>query len=626
MPDNVVPFEKSPAVLRARRDIEHQIKSGSDFWGGLRLKTQLNTLVSVARLPAELLALIFRAYIDLYVQKTTYLYDLHYRRGRPKSAKCYQWFGITHVCRDWREVALGTPWLWVDITITRIECVQQMLARSKNAPLTVHGHIDRSRVEVLKLIWREDLHRIRDLDVALSDEILEELPIGDSRNTPIFRSLRLSTGKPQLWDVNDDALSSPFISSLASASLEEVNLLGFSLQSFQVLVPVSTLITLRWCTVERPVEVRAVLALLRNMPLLRTLKLRGLTAASRRDITSGPVDLPQLQCLHIWSAVTPCAELLAHLSLPVGLTMHLVIERFDGLHMWEYSRIMEPVLVAIHNITSSDPLRTISVTKSEIPPLGSPLSGYGYAFDLKAWTTVVAPESHIPSADPRIRLTLQNERYPQRELVKAIVPALPLDEVNYLRVEEGLGYFQAWKETFRQLRNIKTLHVYEVAAESLPDSLCFNDSFANKQAIRDSHTGVADNSGSGDAEPGGQLFPCLEYLRLERVMFFDDFKAPTHQDFMQKLFIALKSRSAMFLHLDVCGGINFTGREADLLKTVVHELTWDEVVEIEQPDSETTASDGEEYEEENDKSSFHRDSQTDDVHHANPDDMPFRVY
>ena len=44
---------------------------------------------------------------------------------------------MRHVCREWRDIALNTPNLSTVICLTRLECVQEMIERSKSLPIHV---------------------------------------------------------------------------------------------------------------------------------------------------------------------------------------------------------------------------------------------------------------------------------------------------------------------------------------------------------------------------------------------------------------------------------------------------------------------------------------------------------
>ncbi|KAF6756823.1 hypothetical protein DFP72DRAFT_1044578 [Ephemerocybe angulata] len=88
----------------------------------LALKAFRNTMSRTAALPAEILSDIF-----LYVAFDCRL------NCRPAA-----WIPrVTHVCRQWRDVAISSPSLWTDICFRTPELMQLMLERSRNAPLTL---------------------------------------------------------------------------------------------------------------------------------------------------------------------------------------------------------------------------------------------------------------------------------------------------------------------------------------------------------------------------------------------------------------------------------------------------------------------------------------------------------
>ncbi|KAI0290887.1 hypothetical protein BC826DRAFT_1106216 [Russula brevipes] len=51
----------------------------------------------------------------------------------------FRWISVTHVCRHWRQVALGDSSLWARISGYQISTawISEALARARNAPLTI---------------------------------------------------------------------------------------------------------------------------------------------------------------------------------------------------------------------------------------------------------------------------------------------------------------------------------------------------------------------------------------------------------------------------------------------------------------------------------------------------------
>lgn len=82
-------------------------------------KTRQNELAPVSKLPDEILQQIFLVLRDSS--------DLDFKK----------WYQVTHICRYWRNVTLGSPSLWTRLTTSPPALIQMMLERSQKAPLQV---------------------------------------------------------------------------------------------------------------------------------------------------------------------------------------------------------------------------------------------------------------------------------------------------------------------------------------------------------------------------------------------------------------------------------------------------------------------------------------------------------
>ena len=82
-------------------------------------------------LPPELLADVFFWYIMCVHQARMTTLE-----GTPTP---YCWLVVSHVCRLWRSIALEYPHLSTHICLTRPSCVMEMVSRSGNLPLHIHG-------------------------------------------------------------------------------------------------------------------------------------------------------------------------------------------------------------------------------------------------------------------------------------------------------------------------------------------------------------------------------------------------------------------------------------------------------------------------------------------------------
>ena len=174
-----------------------------------------NTLSPACCLPSELLANIF---IHCALN--------HHNYPRYSSTKTVpSWVNISYVCRYWRSVALDCPTLWTYHFVASLRWTEELLARSKQAPLRI-------RIVSKRRSWRWGLieklidhaERIQEFDIEFpkrcNNQILSQLSSPAPRlqnlkisahntsssrplvlfdgDTPALRTLELS-GCPVLW-------------------------------------------------------------------------------------------------------------------------------------------------------------------------------------------------------------------------------------------------------------------------------------------------------------------------------------------------------------------------------------------------------------------------------------------
>ncbi|KAG2013000.1 hypothetical protein CC2G_009943 [Coprinopsis cinerea AmutBmut pab1-1] len=123
--------EKNMAAIAA---LDHHIGEWQVQLSGLQ--STRNNLVRIARLPDEILAVIF-----LFVAAGTHCVT--------------KWARVTWVCRRWRNAALRCPELWSQLNdSTPHPWIDVMVSRSQKALLSVridHYHRERSRIPRSKL-------------------------------------------------------------------------------------------------------------------------------------------------------------------------------------------------------------------------------------------------------------------------------------------------------------------------------------------------------------------------------------------------------------------------------------------------------------------------------------------
>ncbi|RPD66697.1 hypothetical protein L226DRAFT_529106 [Lentinus tigrinus ALCF2SS1-7] len=111
----------------------------------LRLKRLFNSSSRIARLPTHILSRIFLAHATTFYQRRlAYFNGVRGEHiGDSTHKDLYSWTTVAHVCRYWREVALGCAQLWTTIVLDeRVspQFTKLLLERSRGLPLNVVLH------------------------------------------------------------------------------------------------------------------------------------------------------------------------------------------------------------------------------------------------------------------------------------------------------------------------------------------------------------------------------------------------------------------------------------------------------------------------------------------------------
>ncbi|KAF8199130.1 hypothetical protein BJ912DRAFT_689408 [Pholiota molesta] len=126
-------FEQNLQTEEACRRLEEAIST---------FQPRMDAPAPISSLPPEIICKIF-----LFVQAEGSRCD---RRScdRPgfygKRIHPLQWIKLTHVSRHWRNIAVHSPSLWVDLPIRNLLWVEEMLKRSKAADLMIEAHLNSS--------------------------------------------------------------------------------------------------------------------------------------------------------------------------------------------------------------------------------------------------------------------------------------------------------------------------------------------------------------------------------------------------------------------------------------------------------------------------------------------------
>ncbi|TFK72268.1 hypothetical protein BDN72DRAFT_957431 [Pluteus cervinus] len=146
------------------------------------LKRKSNTLSFINRLSSDILLYIF-TYVQTSRDPGEEIYDPTYIFNDVPVAltKPIIWIrSITHVCSQWRDIALSYPVLWTTIQSCSGAWKQEVLTRSRSAPLSIVcqawidstglrkvGNTSPSHAQGLKQILEHHIHRAKTLELYL---------------------------------------------------------------------------------------------------------------------------------------------------------------------------------------------------------------------------------------------------------------------------------------------------------------------------------------------------------------------------------------------------------------------------------------------------------------------------
>ena len=241
------------------------------------LKGRHNSLSPISRHPAELLSRIFELLA-------------HSEDSRPFQRRTH-WVGVSHVCSQWRHIALECLRLWSHITcFPYSRWAMEMLKRSKMAPLTVEGRAGwgpiASAQDKVVTAALEQLSRIEHLTLTLH-------------------------GLPKLKDIFS-CLSgaAPLLHTFQVTSDDPQTILPENIFSGPGGAPQLHCLSLDRCTVNWKSE------------LLRSLTHLTVARVSTDELITNLDNLPQLESIHLSLVMVPLGPSDASSSLPIHLPLY----------------------------------------------------------------------------------------------------------------------------------------------------------------------------------------------------------------------------------------------------------------------------------------------------------------
>ncbi|PIL25481.1 hypothetical protein GSI_13371 [Ganoderma sinense ZZ0214-1] len=312
---------------------------------------------------------------------------------------------LTHVCQHWRDVALGTPQLWVDAVRSVFAGPCRWFGPEIRSPKSLSIFLSRSEPLPLTIDFPDHTYLITELSPGsilephisrlahLSDRVrtpgdLQEVLWHVPKYMPNLESLHISQTHPMSGDPFP-VLKTPL--AWDDVDLPHLHTLSMPGNYFNRSIAVASLNTLVLYNSTRSHDV-FVDALKRCAPSLESLTLCDWSHPDAPDSTAGPVQFPRLRRLEVslpralTSTTPPPAVLFTTLALPPdvavdlnwrtthGKTLELLPKHLMGLHAPPFFDSMclhfswpssEPYIAALHGYVSG----TEKLCIQEVPVL-----------------------------------------------------------------------------------------------------------------------------------------------------------------------------------------------------------------------------------------------------------------
>ncbi|KAL0570140.1 hypothetical protein V5O48_011818 [Marasmius crinis-equi] len=301
-----------------------------DIEGNVKLNIQ-NSNNSTCRIPVEVLTSIFQLLVP-----SGSLVSPH----RGSSA----WWRFTHVCRQWRNIALSTPLLWTAPDFERPLLAAEMLERSRDVPL--HVLIMKWREEeknpdcLITKTLKEHISRVSTLEMYAGPRTGFSFDPLTKIDTPVpsLHSIHLACILPYMFPGSapfEFALPEPLLN---ACSLTSLTIKGFLLSSYEFTTEALTNLTslhLSLFTEESNVlrpglqELLSITQRTSNLESLSLEILRGSTSfspgvviptASRSD---EPIPLPHLRSVRLQGNLD-CVHFLDYWTFPTSAGVEVI--------------------------------------------------------------------------------------------------------------------------------------------------------------------------------------------------------------------------------------------------------------------------------------------------------------
>jgi hypothetical protein len=537
--------------------------------GAIRaLKSRRNSLAAVSRLPPEILSKIFVCYAATY----------------EPAQLTMDWVKVTHVSRHWRTVAIGCPCLWTTPVFAQPRWVEEMLKRSKMAPLVIDAHsrhMGPKWTEVVQLAMNH-ISRVRELKIVSPSTSFGKLFSSVPRAAPMLQILVLSTSTIDYGEPSHDNYSiPPELFSDDSSQLRHLELIQCNLDWTSHLLKGLTHLKIHDTPPGTRPSTPLFLGVLEQLPSLTVLDLKEalphVADGSSTVSHQRTVKLRSLTNLHIWGSKSDCINALRHLSVPSIATFKLYC-RITAVSDADFSSILTSVslwepaaIISSAGKPHKCPIRTLKIVVFD-----------SMGFSLQAWPTVLSFQTLSgdlnppPSIDLFFQLSSTVTPRIGDKLIGETCAALPLEQLVSLDVSNASEITeQTWLRRFGKLAHLRFICAQGQAVHTLLSAMIAEPSTATGTSVS-ANSSTRKRSRHRREMPPAVYFPSLLHLTIENMNFDSGYNAEYAElEDLKNCLMERYWRKAEVRELTLSRCHRLATEHVDELREIVVDVIWD---------------------------------------------------
>ena len=548
----------------ARRRIDQDIEK---MEGAIRaLKSRRNSLAAISRLPPEILSKIFLCCAATY-------------------EPTMDWVGVTHVSRHWRTVAIGCARLWTTLVFTQPRWVEEMLKRSKIAPLVIDtrygSYMGSKSTEAVHLAMNH-ISRVRELSIVSLNASFDKLFSSFPRAAPMLQSVVLSTTTNHYADAFHDNYSiPPELFSDDSSQLRRLELKHCNLDWTSHLLKGLTYLKVHNTAPGTRPSMPLFLDVLDQLPTLTVLDLDDalphVADGSSTVSYQRNVKLRSLTNLHLAGSDSDCSNALRHLSVSFSATLKLCC-RSTAVSGADFSSILtfvsglwEPTAI----ISGAAKLQKCPIQSLKIPRFDST------GFMLQAWPTVLSFHTLCgdPDPPPFVALHFQSSSAATPgiwdKVIRETCAALPLKQLASLDVLYASQMTeQTLLRSFGKLAHLRSIRARGMDIDTLVSAMIAEPRTATS-TNGSANLSTRKPSRIGREMPPAVYFPSLLHLTIENIYFDTGNGAYAGVRDLKDCLMKRYERKAEVRELTLSRCHGLTTELVDELREIVVDVIWD---------------------------------------------------